>query len=132
MIGARRFGERNAVRDKPGEKDFKKRKQFDFEQTYLLECLPLLATKAELLKLWRTPSGEALRLLRQFRNKGAVIHRHLREHIEVNRRGQLVVVEVVHTGEQDGASDCVGPDGFNRAGRSNVDAREHDFGLIGG
>jgi hypothetical protein len=112
------------------EKDFKKRKQFEFEQTYLLEGLPLLAPKAELLKSWRTPAGEALRLFRQFRNEGAVIHRHLRERIKVNRRGELVVVEVLHGGEEENASDYVGPDGFNRAGRSRIQAREHDFGLL--
>jgi hypothetical protein len=111
------------------EREFKWREKRDYEENYLLEGLPNLRRKAELLSELRSPAGEAQRLYRQFRNKAAEIHRHLRD-IKAQRGGHLRLIEILGSTEAD--SEYVGPAGFRGRGGSEVESRDIDLGYMVG
>jgi hypothetical protein len=112
------------------ERDFKRREKQKYEEDYLLEGLPLLARKADLLVQWRGPASEALRIYREFRKGAPAIHQHLRA-LKERRGGELRLVEILRSAEDD-ASDYVGPAGFTGRGRNETVSRDIDFGFVAG
>jgi hypothetical protein len=114
------------------EREFKWREKRDYEETYLLEGLPKLATKHDALTMLRSPCGEAIKLYRQFRREAPAIHQHLRQ-LKAQRGGHLVLTEVLRGGELDEEdNDYVGPAGFRGRGGLQVETRDIDLGFIEG
>jgi hypothetical protein len=113
------------------EREYKWRTNRDAEDDYLLGNLPLVQAKMDVLTSLKPAAAEALRLYRRFRHQLPQIHSLLR-HTKHEYRGNLVLSEIIRGGEDSDETDYFGPAGFQGRGTTNVETREHNYGLMTG
>jgi hypothetical protein len=108
-------------------REHKWRAKRDYEESTLLAGLPLLADKAQTLKLLRPAAEEARRIYRRFRKDVPTIHQHLRT-LKTQCGGYLTVTELVESPR--GPRGYQGPMGFR--GNSDEETREIELGVLTG
>ncbi|MGD9839498.1 MAG: hypothetical protein AB7F72_09860 [Afipia sp.] len=111
------------------ERDYKFRQRRDYEDDYLLECLPLVDARMAALESLKPAAIEAQRLYRKFRKNHPLVHAMLRS-TKHQYSDRLMLSQIIRGGEDEDESDYVGPAGFGKRGR--IETREHDFGLLSG
>jgi hypothetical protein len=109
------------------EREYKSRRQRDYEESLLLTTLPIIPKRGEVLEKLRPAAEEARRLYRKFRKEAHAVHGHLRE-LKARRGGFLFVTELI---DQEESADLYGPKGFDRSS-SDESTREIEFGLLSG
>jgi hypothetical protein len=129
MIG-RCCADKKALAD--AEREYRQRTLRDYEETYLLQCLPFVRARMTVLQSLGSAATEGLRLYRKFRRDMPRIHSQLR-HAKREYSGHLRLSEVIRGGEDKQEEiQYVGPAGFRGRGRLEIETREHDFGIMSG
>lgn len=113
------------------EREFKRVETIRRQEDYLLLALPQLAQKRATLDALKGSAGEALKLYRHFRRRLPQLHQHLRQ-IKEKDNATLRLAEVLTGGENGGTRDYFGPAGFGGRGGSEVQSRDHVFGMMAG
>jgi hypothetical protein len=114
------------------ERDYKRRTTERHEEDYLLGCLPLVEARMTILTSLKPAAAEALRLYRRFRKDLPQVQALLR-HTKHQYRGNLILSEIIRGGEDDEKeNDYFGPAGFRGRGTTDIETREHNYGLMSG
>lgn len=113
------------------EREYKHRNRRDYEETYLLQSLPLVDARMAVLLSLQPAAAEAQRLYRKFKHNLPMVHSLLRS-TKHQFRGNLMLSEIIRGGEDEEESDYFGPAGFRGRGTSEIETREHDFGILNG
>lgn len=117
------------------EREYKLRTTRDYQENYLLTCLPLVADRMKILESLRPSANEALRLYRKFKNNLPQIHSLLRS-TKHQYRGHLILSQIISSSrdddENDAENDYVGPAGIKGRGSREIQTREHNYGLLSG
>jgi hypothetical protein len=113
------------------EREYKLRTTRDYEDDYLLGTLPLVNARMAVLESLKPAAAEAMRLYRRFRHQLPQVHALLRT-TKHQYRGNLMLSEVIRGGEDAAESDYFGPAGFQGRGRTEIETREHNYGLMSG
>lgn len=112
-------------------REFRLRSRQKHEEDYLLDNLLLIPARLAALEVIRPAAIEARRLYRQFRRDASRVQFQLRQ-IRRNYGGRLILSEIIRGGEDAVGTDYVGPAGIKGHGATNIETREHDYGLLAG
>jgi hypothetical protein len=104
------------------DREYKQRTRRDYEESYLLRCLPLVDARMRVLVGLKAPATEALRVYRNFRKGAPQIHAQLRQ-TKHQYSGHLKLSEIMRGGEDDKRDDYFGPAGLRGRG-SDIETRE--------
>jgi hypothetical protein len=113
------------------EREFRYRTRLEYEESYLLRALPLASARMAALISLNGSATEALRIYRRFRKRAPRIHEQLRR-LRHQNAGHIKLSEIIRSNEDESKADYTGPAGFRGRGSSNIETRDHDFGLLAG
>lgn len=113
------------------EKERKWRDRRDSEESYLLDALPLVAPRLNVLESLKPVAAEAVRAYRKFRNTIPEVHELLRQ-MKHYHGGQLTLTEIIRDEAQEKDDDYFGPAGFKGRGKDGVESRDQILGTFSG
>ncbi|MGM4991282.1 hypothetical protein [Tardiphaga sp. 841_E9_N1_2] len=113
------------------QKEWKRREKKRFEEDYLLDALPLVGQKLEILEMLKPIAHDAVRTYRRVRNTLPQVHEQLRR-MKQHHGGQLTLTEILRDESREKNDDYFGPAGFKGRGKDGVETRDHTFGTFSG